>query len=110
MDHRLNMRIALELPVQLSTADGVVCGSTVDLGFEGMRVHVEEHPSLPTGTVQVCFEPGGVGITVPAVVVRQGGRDVGLMFGHYDGPAEAYLEDRLSAALDRPGTRRARIV
>lgn len=54
MDHRLNMRIPLELPVELQTADGVVSGTTVDMSFEGMRVHLDAAPSLPEGTVQVC--------------------------------------------------------
>ncbi|MEJ2686468.1 MAG: PilZ domain-containing protein, partial [Gammaproteobacteria bacterium] len=107
MDHRLNMRIPLELPVELWTADGVISGTTVDISFEGMRVHLDADPSLPAGTVQVCFEPNAVGVTLTAVAVRQAGLDLGLMFGRYDEPAEAYLEDRISEALDRSGTRRA---
>lgn len=101
MDHRLNVRVPLELPVQLQIAEGTLSGTTVDLSFEGVRVRLHDDPPLPSGRVQVCFEPDAVGISVPAFAVRQDDVDLGLMFLRYHGEAETYLTNRISEALDR---------
>lgn len=100
MDHRLNLRIPIALPVQLLTSQCTIHGRTLDLSFEGARVRLSTVVPLPQGTVSLCFEPGTLGINVPAMVVRCDGDDLGIMFGRYDGPADIYLTNRLSEALD----------
>lgn len=101
MDNRLNVRVPIQLPVQLWTPDGVLLGATLDLSFEGTRVRLNVEAPRPQGTLQVCFEPDTVGVSVPAVAVRQEDGELGLMFGRYDGAADVYLTNRLSDALDR---------
>lgn len=100
MDHRLNLRIPMTLPVAIDSPQGAINGATLDISFEGVKVRLNAAFPQAHGTVYLCFEPDTLSITVPAIAVRRDGRDMGLMFGRYDGPADVYLTNRLSDALD----------
>ncbi|HKJ10466.1 MAG TPA: PilZ domain-containing protein [Gammaproteobacteria bacterium] len=101
MDHRMNMRVGVEVPVELRTANRTVRGLAVGLSFEGLSVSVDNAPPLDVGMVWVHFEPDTTDVAVPAIVVHQNHAEVGLMFGDYDGKGETYIGDVLSGALDR---------
>lgn len=103
MDHRMNMRVGVELPVEIQTRDRTVRGLAVGLSFEGMRASLDNEPPLPAGMVSVRFEPDTVGVKIQAMVVHQNRVEVGLMFGHYDGDTETYLGNRLTEALEHNG-------
>lgn len=100
MDHRMNMRVGVELPVEISTINRTVRGLAIGLSFEGLRVSLDNNPPLPTGVVWVCFEPDTLAIKVPAVVAHQNHVEVGLMFGQYDQSVEAYLGSRVTEAIE----------
>ncbi len=103
MDHRMNMRVGVELPVEIQTRDRTVRGLAVGLSFEGMRVSLDNEPPLPEGMVSVSFEPDTVAVRMQAMVVHQNRAEVGFMFGHYDGDIETYLSNRLTEALEHNG-------
>jgi hypothetical protein len=100
MDHRMTMRVDVELPVEVRTRDRLLRGLAVDLSFDGVRVSLDNQPPLPAGMVWLLFEPDTVGIATQAMVVHQNRGEVGLMFAHYDGDFETYLTSRLTEALN----------
>lgn len=100
MDHRMNMRVGVELPVEISTTDRTVRGLAIGLSFEGLRVSLDNDPPLPTGMVWVCLEPDTIAIKVQAMVIHQNDVEVGLMFGHYDQSVEVYLGNCVTEALE----------
>lgn len=107
MDHRMNMRVGVEVPVELRTADRAVRGVAVGLSFDGLRVSLDKDRALDAGMVWVHFEPDTTDVAAPAIVVHQNHTEVGLMLGDYDSAAETYIGDVLSEALDR-GVQEAR--
>lgn len=100
MDHRTNLRIEACLPVVLTTSHGEFYGVTSDLSFEGALITLHGTPGLCKTAVQLRFELDNGGMSIPAIIVRNDGTKIALMFGHYDRSVDEYLTSRLSDALD----------
>lgn len=101
MDHRLNLRMEVRLPVVVLTQEGAFPGVTSDFSFEGAQVHLDREPSLSKKRIiELRFEPEDGGVSIPAVVVRKNGTELGLMFGHYGRAVDDYLTHRVSEAID----------
>lgn len=100
MDHRFNLRIKAFLPIVLTTPDGEFSGVTSDLSFEGALVTLIGAPGPSKTAVHLHFDPDNGGVSIPAIIVRNDGTQLALMFGHYDRSVDEYLTFRLSDALD----------
>lgn len=107
MEHRLDLRIKTRLPILLATTDGIFPGVTSELGFEGALVQLDVTCRVRNEAVQLCFEPDDEGVSIPALIVRQDGNAIGLMFGRYAPEVDQYLIRRLSDAIDNLVARQA---
>lgn len=64
-------------------------------------MHLDEDRSLSKGeTVELRVEPEDGGVSIPVVIIRKTGTELGLMFSHYSRGVDDYLTHRLSEAID----------
>jgi|GEM_PF-6103371 len=102
MEYRMDMRIPLRTPVLLVSRQGHLDGETLDLSFEGAKVRLSGEPEAAVAvgeTVRLHLDPERHTMSLPARVARREDGTVGLAFGQYAAPVEAYLGELIAGFL-----------
>lgn len=103
-ENRINMRIAMRLPVSIRFFSGVEKNSartvTRNISFNGACIESAGLEIQEGAMVHLRLEAGAGGaLMIDALVVRNNGQSAGLMFAYYDNDVFNQLHDLLGPGV-----------